>query len=473
MFDVVYASRHDRNRRAFTQWCDRWPNSMWLPNTADLDTAKARAASMVSTNMYWLITDDIDFNHDLDLTWKPESWDRQFMHQWPTLDSQGAAVQGFSGVWLIPRRGDAVLKEMAQPQHTQRQYDLIKTSWRDGVRDVADAISRSQDKTNSEMYWLISDDVSLIPGFDLSWHPPEWDRRYVHVWRVKDKDAHTGVYLVPGDYTVDADEQQQGSPRGIKQMDTEASTLHSFDVFFISYDEANADQQFANLTERFPAIKRVHGIKGIHLAHLRCAELSETSMFWTIDADTEVDIGFDFDYLPPDYDRRYLHIWHSRNPVNGLSYGWGGIKLWPTRLVLEFRDNWLDFTTTVGQIKLMPDIVSTSRFNVDALSSWRSGFRESVKLCHNISQGDQQESLQRLLTWLNVCNDSDHAADAVQGARAGYAFFVDSKTVDRRADLSCINDFAWLEGRFNNREQLDNTYDRHSVLQDMRTIADV
>ena len=41
---------------------------------------------------------------------------------------------------------------------------------------------------------------------------------------------------------------------------------NKFDKVFISYQEPNADENYENLLKRFPDIKRVHGVKGIHEA---------------------------------------------------------------------------------------------------------------------------------------------------------------------------------------------------------------
>ena len=41
-----------------------------------------------------------------------------------------------------------------------------------------------------------------------------------------------------------------------------------YDIVFISYQEPNADENYNKLLKRFPLAKRVHGVKGIHQAHI-------------------------------------------------------------------------------------------------------------------------------------------------------------------------------------------------------------
>lgn len=216
-----------------------------------------------------------------------------------------------------------------------------------------------------------------------------------------------------------------------------------YDVFFISYEEPNADVNWEKLKSRVKIAKRVHGIKGISNAHHACAERALTRMFWTVDGDTVPDDDFDFDYKPSVYDENYLHLWYSRNPVNDLTYGYGSIKLWPKSAVLEFDGNWLDFTTTVGNIKIMPEVVATTYFNTSPYDSWKSAFRECIKLSYNVSRGDHVESLDRLGVWLTTTNNCEFADYSLYGARAAVKFFIENNT--NVPALQLINDFEWLK----------------------------
>lgn len=215
-----------------------------------------------------------------------------------------------------------------------------------------------------------------------------------------------------------------------------------YDIFFISYDEDTADENWRCISDRLPHARRAHGIKGIHNAHKACARMAFTEMFWTIDGDTVVDDSFDFRFSPPIWDRKYLHLWYSRNPVNDLTYGYGSLKLWPKKSLLDFQGNWLDFTTTIGNIKIVDDIVATTNFNYNAYSTWKSAFREAVKLCFNLTTGDTGESMDRLLAWVNKSNPVPFSSDAVRGARQGVDYFVRNR--GNHESLRRINDFEWL-----------------------------
>ena len=58
-----------------------------------------------------------------------------------------------------------------------------------------------------------------------------------------------------------------------------------FDVFFLSYDEPNADLHYADLCNKVPWAKRIHGVKGSDHAHKAAADQSETDWVLTVDAD--------------------------------------------------------------------------------------------------------------------------------------------------------------------------------------------
>lgn len=469
MYDIIFCSKRSVNQHAYAAFKQQYPNAQSLGAVSTLSEAALKARNLSMTSMFWLVTDDVVLSPHMDLTWKPESWDRQLPLAWP--NENGVGQDAFAGVYLIPKSHKvsadelelgclSACKTMQGPTNRLMPLDVVHAS----ENRVTDACAKARSQTKSDMYWLITDDVLPAQDWDYSWRPPAWDSRYVHVWRSSNGD-HTGVYLIPHDYTPTTEESAQGSFHNTKAMPTAASTVKPYDLFFMSYREANADANFERLRERFPRAKRVHGVRGIHNAHKACAEMAETSMFWTVDADTVADEDFLFDYRPPDSDRQYLHLWHSRNPVNGLTYGWGAIKLWPRDAVRDFQGNWLDFTTTVGNMKIIAKTVATTDFNCDQRSSWQSGFREAVKLCHNVVKMGDADSSQRLLSWATVANDVPWAEDSVQGARAGILFYLENASDPDGTALHSINDFDWLADRFNNRTVDLALPDLHSIIK--------
>jgi len=478
-YDIVLASRHSKNYQAFEDFALRYPKANYLPDQTSIESAVAESKEICRTRMYWLITDDVFLPDELDLSWRPPVWDRIYTHVWPTQPTSDPQSCGSSGVYLIPCSVERDFldqcKHVPAPSCSVIPYDRIMSLSTtsdpcDKVvhnNDLFDACVQAKELAVTEMHWLALGDINILPDFDLSWRPAEWDRDYVHIWPTIGLDGQItyeqeGIYLIPGDHTPRA--SRSGSYLGrSKTMDQPAAIQLPFDIFFISYDESYAEENWQDLVERYPRAKRVHGIKGIHNAHRCCAGQSRTSMFYTVDADTVCSSGWDFSYRPPRHDRDYLHVWYSENPVNGLCYGWGSIKLWPKMAVLEFDQNWLDFTTTVGNIKVIPETVAETRYNRDQLTTWRSAFRESVKLCQNVAMGETGESLDRLLVWLNADSAADWSDDSRQGAADGLRFYQESQD-SSDTPLTLINDFDWLADRFNNRIRDLDDFDRDDLL---------
>ena len=153
-----------------------------------------------------------------------------------------------------------------------------------------------------------------------------------------------------------------------------------FDIIFISYQEPNAEANWKALKERFPMAKRVHGVKGIHQAHIQAANKSFTKMFYVVDGDAEIVDDFNFDHKVSEWDLDCVHVWRSRNPINNLEYGYGGVKLLPKTLTQKVDVTVPDMTTSISKkFKPMPVVSNITRCDTDPFNTWKSAFRECVK----------------------------------------------------------------------------------------------
>jgi hypothetical protein len=214
----------------------------------------------------------------------------------------------------------------------------------------------------------------------------------------------------------------------------------AFDIVFISYNELNADENYARLKERFPLAKHVKGVAGIHQAHIEAAKRSFTPMFWVVDADAVILDTFNFNYQLTKEEYDIVHVWRSQNPVNGLEYGYGGVKLLPKKLTLSMNTSSTDMTTNISpRFKAMEEISNITAFNTDPFTTWRSAFRECCKLAVN----NNMESLARLDTWCTLNDTVPYGFYAYLGALAGRNY--GEKNAPNKEALSNINDFTWLE----------------------------
>lgn len=222
-----------------------------------------------------------------------------------------------------------------------------------------------------------------------------------------------------------------------------------YDIIFISYDEPTADKNYSLLKERFPMAKRMHGVKGIHQAHIKAAKKCFTKMFWIVDADAIIVDDFNFDYVVPDHQLDHVHVWRSQNPVNDLVYGYGGVKLFPRKLTIDMDISKPDMTTSISsKFKAVNELANITAFNTDPFNTYKSAFRECTKLASKvIDRQKNKETEIRLHTWTTVGKERSYGEWALKGAKEGAAYgTINQGNVEA---LKRINDFEWLKEKFN------------------------
>jgi len=223
-----------------------------------------------------------------------------------------------------------------------------------------------------------------------------------------------------------------------------------YDIVFISYNEPNAEENWQALKARFPRAQRVDGVKGIHNAHIEAAKLCTTPMFWVVDGDAKVDEEFKFTYSVPDAELEFVHVWRSKNPVNDLTYGYGGVKLLPRERTLIMNTNTADMTTSISPyFKPMPLVSNITSFNTDPFNTWKSAFRECVKLSSkSIDRQHDDETEYRLTQWQFEGANRRYGKYAQMGAKQGQEY--GEANAGNAEALKKINDFDWLKEKFEN-----------------------
>lgn len=222
----------------------------------------------------------------------------------------------------------------------------------------------------------------------------------------------------------------------------------TYDIVFISYNEIQADENFIKLSQKYPNSKRIHGVKGIHNAHIEAAKVCTTDYFWVVDADADIVDTFKFDYVVPFYDYEKVRVWRSKNSVNGLVYGYGGVKLLPRTSTLRMRTDKPDMTTSICKhYEPIMELSNYTRFDTDPFNTWRSAFRECCKLASNTID-NSKATRDRLIIWCNMA-EGQYKEYALDGAKQGRLYgLTNSNNLD---NLRNINNFDWMRERFNER----------------------
>ena len=207
------------------------------------------------------------------------------------------------------------------------------------------------------------------------------------------------------------------------------------DIVFLSYDEPNADLHYADLCNKVPWAKRVHGVKGSDAAHKEAARISDTEWFITVDADNIVDTKFfnlELDTSDPSIQ---VYSWLGRNRINGLLYGNGGLKIWKKDFVLNMKTHeasesdraQVDFCWENGY-RQFKECYSETVITGSPFQAWRAGFREGVKMTlldgvkvppQEIKERIWWHNIHRLRMWSTVGAHEENGVYAILGARMG------------------------------------------------------
>lgn len=239
-------------------------------------------------------------------------------------------------------------------------------------------------------------------------------------------------------------------------------SLSELDVIFISYDEPNADENWADLLNKCPWAKRSHGVWGSDACHKAAAALSETERFIGIDGDNIIDPAiFNLEFEEQVMNSQKAFSWAGRNIVNGLIYGNGGIKAWPVQLVMDMKThecadkdtNQVDFCWNSNYVQINK-VYSDVYNNASPYQAYRAGFREGVKM--SLEEGViipkelfykkiYPDNLKRLKTWCSIGADVENGLWCIYGARLG--FYMTNIT---NWDYTLVKDFKYHTEFWNN-----------------------
>ena len=418
----------------------------------------------ITDEMFWLVWPqvtvidntifDIYFSHH-------NSYDRRENHVFKNLCNENASY--FSGVILCSKYKSLSNREFAkQYAIDKKEHEQIVSKYQYSVYTINSHVEylKIVNTETQPMFWGIWPEIAVTDNkiFDLYFDPNDGkydhDRAENHVFKNLFRGEETysnGITLFSTDKKIGKREFDHRFLIKRKEHDVLSSKFKPYDIIFISYNEPNADENYNRLLQKFPKVKRVDKIKGIHQAHIKAAEIANSEMFWAVDGDAVIVEDFIFDYETSTYERDIVHVWQSKNPVNELIYGYGGVKLLPKNLTLEMNVDTPDMTTAISKkFKAIPVISNITAFDTDPFSTWKSAFRECVKLSSRIIDRQQDEETQyRLDVW---CNESTDRY-ALDGASAGRDYGLANK--NNLEALKMINYFTWLEEQFDERCRKD------------------
>jgi hypothetical protein len=433
LHDIYWVS-HGNATDQYQQLSQKYPD---IRSTRFVDSyleTLRRIMATVTTEYVWVVSSLCDYTR-FDFSWQPEPWQREMMHVFPSGQQT---------------RGDTFYIHVPSFQKQMEQLELL--DWFDTVNYCSEQtvprlpIPVVRYTTDSAV------DVLKLHNFE---HPYTWfvpDHEFVQdhalvyepaIWYAKDRKIHTfsrgnSVILAPRDVKIHINTQAYDYPYIDKQRTIKEPDL---DIIYISNGEPDAERWYEHLCNiAGRPVKRVQNVNGRANAYRAAAELSDTAWFFTVFAKLEVVENFDWSWQPDRLQEAKHYIFHSRNPVNGLEYGHMGIIAYNRQLVLETDAPGLDFTLSKPHT-VVPVLSAVAHYNTTPELTWRTAFREVVKLRDHVEKTDSIESRYRLNLWLSEAH-GQHAEWSLQGAADAVKYY-DTVAGDYQQLLKTF-EWAWL-----------------------------
>jgi len=268
-----------------------------------------------------------------------------------------------------------------------------------------------------------------------------WNKRAFYTFN-----SAGSISIAPRDVQAHLVSQIYDYPYIIKQK-IDYLEPYPLDIIYISNGEPDEDRWYNHL---FTTIKPgtyaftpkwIKGVNGRAAAYKAAARASSTPWFWAVFAKLEVVKDFDWTWKPDCLQEPKHYIFHSNNPVNGLEYGHMGVIAYNRQLVLDTDEHGLDFTLSKPHA-VVPVVSAIAHYNTTPELTWRTAFRECIKLKDDVEKTGSVESQYRLETWLTV-GDGDYAEFSILGARDAVDYY--QLTNGDYTELMRSFEWAWLK----------------------------
>ena len=414
-----------------------------------LDTMK-RIMTTADTEYVWILNSVCNYDF-FDFTWQPEPWQREMIQCF--ANSNGIAE----------RRGDTFYIHVESFRKQMVELELLDwfnvinynnfpfvQRWTTPVvyYETDNLIAAVQAHTFETPYVLFTNQPHMIdpPGSsNCLWS--DKDRVVIPYTHSK------AVSAVPREIKRYLKTQIYDYPYLEKENSQDFFAEQPLDIVYISNGEPDEQRYYNNLEDdvygnplRDPRhrIKWVRGVDGRVAAYQEAARQSSTDWFFAVFAKLAVD-NFDWAWQPDYWQQPKHYIFNARNPVNGLEYGHMGMIAYNKKLVLANNSPGIDFTLSQPH-ESVPILSGTAHFNQDPWTTWRTAFREVLKLRLFMATQPTLETEHRLTTWCTTAqgNYSDYC---LSGARDAVEYY--ESVAGDPVKLQLSFDWKWLRERYN------------------------
>ena len=411
-----------------------------------LDTFK-RIMSNSETEYVWILNSVCNYNF-FDFTWQPEPWQREMIHCFAN-----GSVAGKNNAEL---RGDTFYIHVESFRTQMVELELL--DWFNVINYVVDQrverwsipavhykgdnlIEAIKSHTFTSPYAMFTNDARLASMGNFN----------TCLWTEKDRVARDlstdkSTSLIPRDVKKYLKTQVYDYPYLETSKLRNVRHTPDLDIVYISNGEPDEERWYEHACyQSNREVKWIRGVNGRVAAYQAAARASTTDWFLTVFAKLEV-LGGDFDWhWQPDYWQGPKHyIFNARNPVNGLVYGHMGMIAYNRSLVLANNDPGIDFTLSQPH-ESVPILSGVAHYNQDAWTTWRTAFREVLKLRLFMDTQPTLETEHRLNIWCTV-GQGQYAGYSIGGAQDAVAYYEEVGGDLEKLQLSF--EWAWLNERF-------------------------
>jgi hypothetical protein len=410
-----------------------------------------RIANLATTEFVWIASSFCDYS-EFDFTWHPAPEQQEMIHVFPTSCNK----------WYPQKRGDTFYVHV--PSLRTQLYELELLDWFNVIHYCTDQVVPVKvpviEYHQDSLVLAVQQHEFKFPYavFKLDSFPTDPVFTPPCMWHAKDRVAEAlntsgSVSVVPREARAHIDTQLYDYPY-VSRRKGDFYTDNALDIVYISNREPDAERWYnhlvtvaeAQIPHGLQKIRRVQNVKGRIAAYHAAAQASETDWFFAVFAKLEVVGSFNFSWQPDYWQEPKHYIFHSRNCLNDLEYGHMGVIAYNKRLVLDTIESGLDFTLS-QEHTVVPELSAIAYFNQDPWMTWRTAFREVLKLKKFMDQGPTLETEHRLDTWLSVAA-GDYADWCLRGARDAVDYYNEANGDYSKLMLSF--DWPWLAERFKN-----------------------
>jgi hypothetical protein len=354
------------------------------------DTLIRLAKNISDEHEYVWVCSSICSYDGFDFSWHPEAWQSTMLHVFASND------QKFGDTFFmhVP-----TFAEYAEKKALLDWYDINYVPNISVPRRSMPVIHHTND-THVEAV-KTTDWAGPLAVFTVDCEPITLPT--VSLWRQETKNivplsAGASAVIVPKTARADVRTQLYDYPF-IDKSERKRHGDRPLDIVFIANGEPNAFDHWIRLINetgyRPNRVVQVANVNGRVAAYHAAASASQTPWFFAVFAKLEVDDRFDWSWQPDRMQEPKHYIFHARNPVNGLVYGHQAMIAYNRELVLNNPGHGLDFTLDSAH-EVVPILSGVARYNVSPWVTWRTAFREALKLCSS----PDVESQYRLKQWL-------------------------------------------------------------------------